>query len=62
MVSVARIPTNVVDVHHDESVFPDSHAFVPERWLGGPEVAGGSPLSRYFVAFGKDVRSRCGVK
>lgn len=53
---------NVVDVQHDESIFPDSHAFVPERWLGAPKTASGRPLSRYFVAFGKDARSCLGVK
>jgi cytochrome P450 len=53
---------NVVDVQHDEAVFPDSHAFVPERWLGGPKAASGKPLSRYFVAFGKDARSCLGIK
>jgi cytochrome P450 len=24
--------------HHDERIFPDSHAFVPERWLDNPRA------------------------
>ena len=24
--------------HHDERIFPDSHAFVPERWLDNPKA------------------------
>lgn len=24
--------------HHDERIYPDSHAFVPERWLDNPRA------------------------
>lgn len=29
---------NFYSAHHDEQVFPDSHSFVPERWLENPTV------------------------
>ncbi|TVY90608.1 Cyrochrome P450 monooxygenase, partial [Lachnellula willkommii] len=38
-------------MHHDESIFPDSYAFIPERWLDQSESA--RPLDRYMVAFSK---------
>jgi cytochrome P450 len=43
----------IVDVHHDEEIYPNSHSFIPERWLDNPRTANGSPLNRYFVAFVK---------
>ncbi|KAK2055853.1 cytochrome P450 [Colletotrichum caudatum] len=42
-------------VHHDERVFPDSHAFKPERWVGNPR------LDRYLVSFGKGGRACLGI-
>lgn len=53
---------NIIDVHHDEELYPDSHSFVPERWLGNPKAPNGSPLDRYFVAFGKGPRTCLGIK
>ncbi|KAF7190245.1 Cytochrome P450 monooxygenase [Pseudocercospora fuligena] len=50
------------DVSHDETIFPNSHAFRPERWLeqqGAGQVhprnalaPDGKSLSRYMVTFG----------
>lgn len=36
----ARTPLSMTSycVHHDETLFPDSHRFVPERWLDNPKV------------------------
>lgn len=42
-------------VHHDERVFPDSHAFLPERWEANPR------LDRYLVSFGKGGRACLGI-
>jgi len=41
--------------HHDESIFPDSHSFVPERWLDDPK------LGKYLVSFSKGSRHCLGV-
>lgn len=49
-------------LNHDETIFPNSHAFVPERWIGNPKTPNGSSLERYFVGFGKGSRSCLGVK
>ncbi|MCJ1451061.1 hypothetical protein MMC28_001395 [Mycoblastus sanguinarius] len=49
-----------VDVHHDETIFPDSHSFKPERWLNNPRTSNGSALDRYLVSFGKGGRSCLG--
>ena len=43
-------------MHHDESIFPNSHNFDPSRWLHNPKVGGGKPLTRYLVAFSKGPR------
>ncbi|TVY37544.1 Cyrochrome P450 monooxygenase [Lachnellula subtilissima] len=42
-------------MHHDESIFPDSYSFIPERWLDQSESV--PPLDRYMVAFSKGSRS-----
>lgn len=40
----------------NEEVFPDPKLFVPERWVGRPD------LERYFVPFGKGSRQCLGIK
>jgi len=59
----ARTPVSmtIVDVHHDERVYPNSYSFIPERWLNNPKAPNGSPLDRYFVGFGKGARSCLGI-
>jgi cytochrome P450 len=42
-------------VHHDESVFPDSRQFLPERWIGNPH------LDRYLISFSKGSRICIGI-
>jgi cytochrome P450 len=42
-------------IHHDESIFPDSKEFRPERWIEGPR------LDRYLVAFSKGSRQCLGM-
>lgn len=44
-----------VFVHHDESVFPNSKSFIPERWIQDPR------LNRYLVAFSKGTRQCLGI-
>ncbi|TVY33221.1 Cytochrome P450 monooxygenase [Lachnellula occidentalis] len=52
----------VFDVCHDEAIFPDSHSYIPERWLGNPKTADGESLEHYLVTFGRGPRSCIGVK
>jgi cytochrome P450 len=52
----------IVDVNHDEDVFPDSHEFIPERWLDNPTTKSGDSLDRYLIGFGKGTRSCVGLK
>jgi cytochrome P450 len=42
-------------IHHDESIFPDSNEFRPERWTKNPR------LDRYLVSFSKGSRSCLGI-
>ncbi|KMU91874.1 cytochrome P450 monooxygenase [Coccidioides immitis H538.4] len=58
----ARTPVSMTIpfLNHDEEIFPDSHAFNPERWLNSPKTSNGSNLDRYFVGFGKGTRSCLG--
>ena len=61
-------------MHHNETVFPESFVFKPERWLGATAVGAGaaagdgavSPattkaLSRYMTAFGRGSRQCIGI-
>jgi cytochrome P450 len=51
------MPVSMTSVlmHHDESVFPDSRKFLPERWIGHPY------LDKYLVAFSKGRRQCIGI-
>lgn len=49
-------------MHHHEEIFPESHTYKPERWLGNPKGPDGiKQLSRYMVAFGRGTRSCLGM-
>ncbi|KAJ7894312.1 cytochrome P450 [Mycena olivaceomarginata] len=50
------VMANVWAIFHDETTYPDSHSFKPERWLldGKPNLALGSPLDAAF-GFGRRV-------
>lgn len=56
------VSLTVADIHHDENIFPDSHSFIPERWLDDPRTSDGTPLERYLVAFGRGPRVCLGMK
>jgi len=56
------VSMTIIDVHHDEHIFPNSRSYIPERWLDSPKTKDGHNLSRYFVAFGKGARSCLGIK
>ncbi|RHZ49181.1 cytochrome P450 [Aspergillus thermomutatus] len=45
-------------MHHDETIFPDSHRFKPERWLDPAER---KRLEKYMVAFSKGSRQCIGM-
>ncbi|KAK8137099.1 cytochrome P450 [Apiospora sp. TS-2023a] len=47
--------------HHDESVWPDSHAFLPERWLDD-KMQRRKELERYQLAFSKGSRACIGMQ
>ncbi|KAL1989662.1 hypothetical protein VTN49DRAFT_6859 [Thermomyces lanuginosus] len=44
--------------HHDESIFPHSHKFIPERWLDPVERR---RLEKYMVAFSRGSRQCVGM-
>ncbi len=49
-----------VHTHNDPSIFPDPHAFKPERWL--PLQTEGQRLQKYLMAFGKGSRQCVGME
>ena len=51
------ISQSIVDINHTESIYPDSHSFVPERWIGEKRVP-----DRHFVTFSKGTRMCIGLK
>lgn len=46
-------------LHHNEKNFPDSHEYIPERWLD-PEKR--KHLEKYMVSFNKGSRQCIGMK
>ncbi|KAF0327386.1 major facilitator superfamily transporter [Colletotrichum asianum] len=54
------IGMSAVIAHHDESVYPESHAFVPERWLD-ENGRHRKELDRALLAFSKGSRGCLGI-
>ena len=50
------VSMTTIDILMNEHIFPEPQAFVPERWIGRPD------LQRYFVPFGKGSRQCLGIK
>ncbi|PQE18724.1 cytochrome P450 protein [Rutstroemia sp. NJR-2017a BBW] len=58
-------------IHHNESIFPDSYSFIPERWLADPvtgqppkvktHTGEEKPLTKYLVSFSKGSRQCLGM-
>ncbi|TVY67437.1 Cytochrome P450 monooxygenase sdnE [Lachnellula suecica] len=44
-----------VQIHHDESIFPESRKFLPERWIDNPR------LFKYVLSFSKGTRQCVGI-
>ncbi|KAK4631699.1 Cytochrome P450 monooxygenase sdnE [Fulvia fulva] len=56
------ISMTIADVHLNDDYFSEAGKFKPERWIGeAPTAPDGSPLERYFVAFGKGPRQCLGI-
>ena len=59
-----RIPPNTAVgmtpyfLHIDESIFPNPHSFIPDRWL---DTDHGDSLRRYLFSFGKGSRQCLGI-
>jgi len=47
-------------MHHNEEIFPDSHAFIPERWLHEDGTTN-KTLRKYNVAFSRGTRQCAGM-
>jgi cytochrome P450 len=46
--------------HHDESIYPNSNEFIPERWIDG-KTPDGRPLEHFFTTFGRGGRQCAGM-
>ncbi|CAO2652154.1 Nn.00g004370.m01.CDS01 [Neocucurbitaria sp. VM-36] len=55
------ISMTIPEISHDESIFPNSREFIPERWLDNPCTPDGIPLDRFMVSFGRGTRSCLGI-
>ena len=56
----STVSMTIVDINHNEKVYPESVEFIPERWIDPPKVNGNS-IEKYFVGFGKGARSCIGL-
>jgi cytochrome P450 len=59
MVMQTPISMSCLLMHHDESIFPDSYRFNPERWTDPAER---KRLEKYMVAFSKGSRMCIGMQ
>jgi cytochrome P450 len=51
-------------MHHNETLYPDSFTFRPDRWIGRPKAPApydSRPLKHYMVSFGKGTRHCLGM-
>lgn len=48
---------SIVQIHHNESIFPNSKLFSPERWLDGKN----RDIDRYMVSFNSGSRQCLGI-
>ena len=55
------ISMSAVVMNHNESVFPDSHEFIPERWLDA-QGQRRKDLDRCLMSFSKGSRQCLGIK
>ena len=54
---------SIYSIAHDETIFPDSYTFNPDRWLHKPKGPDGQKhLSRYMVSFGTGNRMCLGMR
>lgn len=57
----SAIGMSAVVAHHDEEVYPDSHSFIPERWLDEQNQLR-KELDRSLLSFSKGSRGCIGMK
>jgi cytochrome P450 len=55
------ISMSIPDVSHDEDIFPQSHDYIPERWMDEPKSSDDVPLDRFMVSFGRGTRACLGI-
>ena len=53
------ISVDLVHMHHNEKVFPESRKFKLERWLGDPAAT--KKLQQYNIAFSRGTRQCLGM-
>lgn len=57
------LSSDAYHMHHNETIFPNSHNYVPSRWLSSPRGPDGTKLlSRYMVAFSRGTRMCLGMQ
>lgn len=56
------VSMDIYSISHDENIFPDSFAFIPERWMGNPKAPDGKQLSRYLASFSGGTRNCVGMQ
>jgi cytochrome P450 len=42
-------------IHHNKSLFPNSHEYIPQRWIDNPR------LDKYLISFSKGTRQCLGI-
>lgn len=42
-------------IHHNKSLFPNSHEYIPQRWIDNPR------LDKYLISFSKGTRQCVGI-
>lgn len=56
------VSMSMIDLSHNEDIFPNSWKFQPERWLGEVKTKSGEPVEKYWFGFLRGARNCLGVQ
>ncbi|CRG85278.1 Trichodiene oxygenase [Talaromyces islandicus] len=56
------VSMSIRDMHTDETIFPNPHSFIPERWLDNSNPENLRQMEKAYAPFGRGVRACLGIE